>query len=165
VLRALAEGQSADTRLKVVGPTPAGPRFEPRSELQSLLPPAHRDRVDWLGDVSAAELDRLYAEAIALIYPSLAEGFGHPPLEVMAHGTPVIAAPVPSIPEGFGGAALLIDPLDPSQLREAMERVRSDNELRRRLIERGLELVRRYDWRETAERTLAVYRELVGQLE
>lgn len=161
VLQALAEDPSQSMRLKIVGATSAGPRYDSRSELEALLQPAERGRLDWLGEIPPAELGRLYTEAVALIYPSLAEGFGYPPLEAMARGTPVIAAPVPSIAKGFEDAALLVDPLEPSQLGDAMRRVLSDPALCRRLTDRGFDLVSRYDWDETAERTLAVYRGLL----
>lgn len=161
VLRALADGAPDGTRLRVVGAIEGGSRFETRTDLLGPLAPEDRARVDWLGEVDEPELDRLYAETAALVYPSLEEGFGHPPLEAMARGTPVIASRVPSIAPGFEDAALIVDPDDATAVRQAMQRVLTDEALRVRLAARGAELAELYSWDETARRTIAVYHDVL----
>lgn len=110
------------------------------------------------GRVSRADLAMLYRGAVALAYPSLAEGFGLPVLEAMACGCPVVTSGTSSLPEVAGDAALLVDPHDVTSLTSALERVLTDAGLRADLGRRGLERSRGYSWERTAEATLAVYR-------
>jgi len=114
------------------------------------------DNVRWLGEVQDDELARLYRGARAVAYVSLYEGFGLPVLEAMACGTPVVAARNEALEEVAGGAAVLVDPLDPDAiaagLAEAIDR-------RDELCERGLERAQAFDWREVARATVEVYRE------
>lgn len=114
-----------------------------------------------LGYVPEGELPYLYAGAQALLYPSYYEGFGLPPLEAMAVGTPVVASFTSSLPEVVGPAALLVDPAEPEEIAEAMATLLTDRELRHSLIQRGKKWVARFSWDETARRTLEVYRELL----
>lgn len=114
--------------------------------------------VVFTGHVSEEELHALYYGALALIWPSLYEGFGRPPLEAMAHGTPVITSNVSSLPEVAGDAALLVNPLEVEAIAAAMRRVYEDAELRQMLAERGLERARGFSWEATARKTLEVYR-------
>ena len=107
--------------------------------------------------------DRLgayYANAEALVYPSLYEGFGMPPLEAMIRGTPVIASSAPAIPEVVGDAALMVDPREPEAIAGAMMRIRDDRSLRDELVRRGLERAKMFSWRKTAEKTMDIYREV-----
>jgi len=159
VFEALARDGLGEARLKVVGASRSGPRHESRSELMALLRPAEREKIDWLGKVESAALTQLYSEAIGIIYPSIAEGFGLPLLEAMARLTPVIAADIPPVAELAGRAAMLVPPGDPAALRAAMRRLESDGPLRERLVERGLEVVRSHSWRTTAALTLGAYRD------
>ena len=108
------------------------------------------------GYVADADRAALLSGAEALVYPSLYEGFGLPVLEAMACGTPVVASNRPALPEVAGDSALLVDPEDPHQLAQAIERVLSDERLRRVLRQRGLERAARFSWDETARRTAAV---------
>jgi glycosyltransferase involved in cell wall biosynthesis len=112
------------------------------------------------GYVAEEELPRLYRAATALVYPSLFEGFGLPPLEAMACGTPVITSNTSSLPEVVGEAALTVDPYDEAALGQAMLEVVSDEELRARLRAAGRERARRFTWRAMAEKTLGLYREV-----
>jgi glycosyltransferase involved in cell wall biosynthesis len=162
VLGAFSEAEAGGLRLKIVGPRESGDRFENIAELESLIPSTQRDRVEWLGEVTSGELERLYGEAMALVYPSRAEGFGYPVLEAAAAGTPVIATRVPAIAEGFEDAVLPIDPDDFAGLRAQIERIAADASLREPLVQRGLELARRYSWARTAGLTLQVYRDLLA---
>jgi glycosyltransferase involved in cell wall biosynthesis len=102
-----------------------------------------------------------YQEADVLVHPSLYEGFGFPPLEAMACGTPVVSSNRTSLPEVLGDAALLVDPDDVDQLAGAIARVLDDEALRRSLREKGLEQAKRYTWQRAAAQTLDVYREAV----
>lgn len=89
------------------------------------------------GHVEEAALPALYAGAAAFAFPSLAEGFGLPPLEAMACGVPVVASRAGALPETLGDAALLVDPRNVPELRDALAAVLTDAELRARLVERG----------------------------
>ena len=103
------------------------------------------------------ELVLLYNCAAVFLYPSLYEGFGLPPLEAMACGTPVIASNITSIPEIVGDAAILIDPTDGDRLKKALLELLSNERLRRQLISRGFRQAGKFSWRTMAEQTLAVY--------
>jgi len=116
------------------------------------------DRVRFPGFVSDADLVQLYQHATALVMPSLFEGFGLPPLEAMACGTPVVASTGGALPEVVGAAALLVQPGDVQQLTAAMKRVLSSAKLRADLRRRGLDRVQRFSWRRAAEEVLRLYR-------
>lgn len=118
---------------------------------------ARGGRIRLLGYVQDDLRVRLVCGARALVYPSLYEGFGLPPLEAMACGTPVITSDVSSLPEVVGDAALLVDPLDVGALRRAIERLWHDEPLRAELRDRGLTRARRFAWDATARLTLDVY--------
>lgn len=105
-------------------------------------------------EVSDAELRGLYAGCEALLFPSLYEGFGLPVLEAMACGAPVVASDRSSLPEVVGDAGLLVDPLDPDAIADAVRRLWSDPELRCGLIRRGRERAARFSWDATARLTL-----------
>jgi len=110
-----------------------------------------------LDRVSDVELAALYAGATAFVFPSRYEGFGLPPLEAMACGTPVIAADNSSLPEIVGDAALLAPADDVAALAEALRRMLTAPELRRELAASGLRRAATFSWRRCAEETLAVY--------
>jgi glycosyltransferase involved in cell wall biosynthesis len=116
------------------------------------------DRVDRRGRVSDDELALLYRRASALVFPSLYEGFGQPPLEAMASGCPVAAANAGALPEICGDAALLFDPLDPEAIADAIVDVVDDRPSWRA---RGLERAGLFSWDATARATDAVYSELL----
>ena len=98
-----------------------------------------------------------YNAADVLVFPSLWEGFGWPPLEAMACGTPVVASNIPAIAEVVGDAGLLVPADDPSAVAQAAERVLTDAALAASLRQKGLERARQFTWGQTAVRTLAVY--------
>lgn len=132
------------------------------SKYPSLRRLVHRHHlhthVRFFGFVSDETLAALYRLASVFVFPSLYEGFGFPPLEAMASGTPVITSNVSSLPEVVGDAALLVDPLNPDAIADAMALVLTDTRLRREMIARGQERARAFSWTEAATRTLAAYR-------
>jgi glycosyltransferase involved in cell wall biosynthesis len=106
--------------------------------------------VQLIGRVEAAHLPALYRGAQALIYPSLYEGFGLPPVEAMACGTPAITSNTTSLPEAVGEAAITFDPVNVDQLRDSIERVVSDAVVQAELRQRGLAQAARFNWTTTA---------------
>jgi glycosyltransferase involved in cell wall biosynthesis len=114
------------------------------------------DGVSWLGEVGDEELARLYRGARCVAYVSLYEGFGLPVLEAMACGAPVVAAHIGAAEEVAGGAAVLVDPLDPDAIAAGLaEAVDRRDELRAQ----GLERARAFSWADAARSTVEVYRE------
>jgi alpha-1,3-rhamnosyl/mannosyltransferase len=103
-------------------------------------------------------LRALYQNALALVIPSSYEGFGLPAIEAMASGTCVIASTGGALPEVTGDAALHFSPTSRVQLREALVRIATDDELRERMIERGLHRARSFSWSSAAATTLDAYR-------
>jgi len=128
--------------------------------LESLLAaPELADVVRCTGAVSHDDLPALYAGAALFAYPSLYEGFGLPPLEAMACGTPVLTSRVASLPEVVGDAAVLVDPYDEAALAATIAQVLGDAELRAGLAARGRARARQFTWERCARETLTVYRE------
>ncbi len=116
-------------------------------------------RVVFPGYVEEADLPALLSGALALVFPSLYEGFGIPVLEAGACGVPVITSNTSSLPEVAGDAALLVDPHDVDAIADAMFRIATDAELRAELDRRGQENVKRFSWEKCARETLAVLEE------
>ena len=114
-------------------------------------------RVRHLGHVPHDALPSLYRAATGLVFPSLYEGFGAPPLEAMASGTPVAVAAVAALPEVAGDAAVTFDPRSPRAIADAMEQLWTADELRATLRSKGLERARTFSWRAAAERHRAIY--------
>jgi glycosyltransferase involved in cell wall biosynthesis len=114
--------------------------------------------VRFLGRVSDALLPRLYAAARAHVHPAHYEGFGLPPLEAMASGTPTIVSNVSSLPEVVSDAALLADPNNPEEIAVAMHRLLSDDALHAEMREKGLARARCFSWQRAATATLDVAR-------
>lgn len=118
----------------------------------------HADKIRHLTDVSGTELPNYYQQATIFVFPSLYEGFGLPPLEAMASGTPVICANASSLPEVCGVSALLFNPLNTADLREKMTILLQDDSLRETLSRTGLEHAQKYTWEHCAETSLAAMR-------
>jgi len=104
--------------------------------------------------VSEEEKSELYKNASLFVLPSFYEGFGLPILEAMSYGTPVICSNVSSLPEAAGDAALLVDPNNPEEIAEAMKKVFSDDNLRKKMIEKGFENVKKFSWEKCARETM-----------
>lgn len=113
------------------------------------------------GYVPDEDLPVLLSAADLFVYPSFYEGFGFPPLEAMACGTPVISSNVSSIPEVVSDAGILIDPNSVDELVDAMYRVLTDLTLRRTLVEKGIERAKLFSWKNAALETLRVYKEIL----
>lgn len=145
---------NGDLRLILAGPAKRGGDAV-RSAARRL---GLEQRVELRGHVPKEELAGLYRGAACLVFPSRFEGFGLPVIEAMASGAPVVATTAGSVPEIAGDAAILVEPGDPAALADGIERALADRE---RLRAAGFERVRAFSWRETAERTLEVYRELL----
>jgi glycosyltransferase involved in cell wall biosynthesis len=117
-----------------------------------------REDVRFLGFVPHSVLRVFYARAHAFLFPSLYEGFGLPPLEAMAHGTPVVTSNVSSLPEVLDQAALLVNPENLFDIARGIRQVLTDEPLRRELVRRGYEQVQRYSWERSTQQILDVYR-------
>jgi glycosyltransferase involved in cell wall biosynthesis len=114
--------------------------------------------VHFVGYVSTEELPQWYNAAELFVYPSLYEGFGLPPLEAMACGTPVVTSTASSLPEVVGEAGLSVDPGDVEALAAAIERVLMDVELREQMQVAGVARAQGFSWEKTARDTVACYR-------
>jgi len=121
-----------------------------------------RDAVILPGYVRDEDLPALYAGAQALAFPSLYEGFGLPVLEAMACGTPVTCSNTSSLPEVAGDAALMLDPTNTTAITDALNRLLTDASLRADMREQGLRRAAQFTWDRTAQKTLTVYRQLIG---
>ena len=107
-------------------------------------------------------LANLYKNAIAFVYPSLYEGFGVSLLEAMSMKCPIIASNLSSIPEILGSAGLYIDPKSSEDLKQKMEKLINDGELRNELIRKGLIQKEKFNWDKCAKETLEYYKEILG---
>ncbi|MBX3012369.1 MAG: glycosyltransferase family 4 protein [Caldilineaceae bacterium] len=117
----------------------------------------------FLGRVTDEDLHQLYAGARCHVHPAHYEGFGLPPLEAMACGTPTIVSNVSSLPEVVGDAALLVNPQDNEEIAVAMHRLLTDDELHAELREKGLKRAACFSWETAAQSTLDVYRKAVSR--
>lgn len=117
--------------------------------------------VRFLGFVPIDTLRVFYEAATAFAFPSLYEGFGLPPLEAMACGTPVLTSNTSSLPETVGDAALTVDPADEEGLAEGLRFLAEDDVIWRHYRQRGLERAAQFTWRRTAEATLHTYRRAI----
>lgn len=118
------------------------------------------DCVRHIGYIPHEDIPFMYNAAKLLVYTSLYEGFGLPPLEAMACGIPVIASNLSSMPEILGDAALLVNPYDPYEIAGSIERVLYNESLRNSLVEKGLKKAKLYSWVDTARNILKVYQEV-----
>lgn len=118
--------------------------------------------VRFMGFVPIEVLRIFYDAAKVFVFPSLYEGFGLPPLEAMAHGTPVLTSNTSSIPEVVGNAAVLVNPENVFEMMRALQRVLLDDTLREKMRQRGYEQVKKFSWDESAAEVLAGYEEVAG---
>src|SRR5450631_896489 len=118
--------------------------------------------VRFLGFVPIEVLRIFYDAAKVFVFPSLYEGFGLPPLEAMAHGTPVVTSNTSSLPEVAGNAALLVNPENVFEIRRGLQRALLDPALRAQMKQRGYEQAQRFSWTTSVSRILEIYREVAG---
>ena len=117
-------------------------------------------RVRFLGYLPEETLAVMYRLAGVFVFPSLYEGFGLPPLEAMASGTPVVTSNVSSLPEVVGDAAVLVNPYDPLSIAEGVCRVLSDEPLRRDLRQKGIARAKEFSWERSVRRVREIYDEV-----
>ena len=148
-----------DLRLIIIG--------DEISKYPALRQAVHRHRLDkhvrFLGFQPHETLAAFYRLARAFVFPSLYEGFGLPPLEAMACGTPVVTSNVSSLPEIAGGAALLVDPYKVDTIAEGITRAVTDESLRADLIARGLARARTFSWAQSVSKIQAIYMEVLAR--
>lgn len=150
------EQMPPDWRLVLAG----GAGYGAESILARIAASSGSNRIAVTGYVSEAALEELYQKAAILAFPSLDEGFGIPILDAMARGVPVVTSRRSATQEVAGDAALLVDPTDVSQLAAALRQIADDDALRGRLVEQGLDRVKKFDWDTAVRKTRAVYKEL-----
>ena len=134
---------------------------EPVQKTKSLITKLGLDaKVIFTGFVPEEDLPTLYSAASVFVFPSLYEGFGLPPLEAMACGTPVVASNTSSLPEVIGDAGVLVNPFSIDEIVGAMRSVLKSKSRQREMSYKGMERARRFSWEETARKTLKVYRQV-----
>lgn len=147
------QGKHEDIRLVLVG---AEDYFYRR--LHNLARQLNVEKqVVFFGSADDLQLGRIYADALAYVFPSLCEGFGLPPLEAMCQGVPVAAARSSCLPEILDDAALWFDPKNDAEIVAVLAKLADDADLRQQLIAAGQRRAAKFDWRQTAQRTLTVY--------
>jgi glycosyltransferase involved in cell wall biosynthesis len=181
-LKARDVRQAADTVRRASAPVSAGDRRSPTDDSISRLKLVIAGKRQWqTGEIDATfrrlelaehvhftgyladdDLPALYSAAELFVFPSLYEGFGLPPLEAMACGTPVVTSNVSSLPEVVGDAALLVDPHDVANLAATIERALADRTLWTDLRQRGLERARWFTWERAAIATIGAYQGMVA---
>src|SRR5205085_2132361 len=119
--------------------------------------------VRFLGYMPEETLAVMYRLAAVFVFPSLYEGFGLPPIEAMASGTPVVTSNVSSLPEVAGDAAVLVDPYDPEAIADGIDRVLRDESLRRDLRARGLARAKQFSWESSVRRVHEIYMEALAE--
>ncbi|MGV9002156.1 MAG: glycosyltransferase family 4 protein [Candidatus Saccharimonadaceae bacterium] len=118
--------------------------------------------ITFTGFVDDAQLSWLYSNAQAYTFPSLMEGFGLPGLEAMSYGTPVVSSNATCLPEVYGPAAHYFNPLDTSDMAEAIDQVLSDDKIRTRLSKAGYKQIKKYSWKKMAQETYSIYKQVLG---
>ena len=154
-----AHPRYADLKLLIIGDELSQHPQLRRAVIQSRT----QQDVRFLGFVDAPTLSIFYARAAAFVFPSLHEGFGLPPLEAMAHGTPVVSSNVSALPEVLGEAALYVNPENVFDISRGIRQLLLDDKLRQWLAEQGRAQVAKFSWEKSVERVLAVYRETVNR--
>ena len=145
-----------DLKLIIIGDDLSGNPDLRRTVVRSGV----QNDVRFLGFIPIEVLRIFYDSAKIFVFPSLYEGFGLPPLEAMAHGTPVVTSNATSLPEVVGNAAVLVNPENVFEIMRALHRVLMDKALRERMKERGYKQVTRFSWESSVRRVLDAYRQV-----
>jgi len=158
LVQAFAQLDAPDFKLIIVGGKGwlSTPLFEEIGRLNL------NERVQLPGFADDEDLPALYNAAELFVYPSLYEGFGLPPLEAMACGTPVVVSNTSSLPEVVGEAGLLVDPLDVGAIAQSMQLVLSDASLYQTLRQKGLEQASQFTWTKAASELVGIYQDLLS---
>lgn len=143
--------------LKIVG----RPGFDYQNIFETYQQMKNKKAVQWQGFVSNQQLQELYQNALAFLYPSLYEGFGIPILEAFIKKVPVLTSNITATAEVAQKAALLIDPYSEQEIIQAMERLASDSLFRQDLIESGIQRAKDFSWSKCGRETAQVYRSLL----
>jgi glycosyltransferase involved in cell wall biosynthesis len=155
----LAKGQQYhDLKLIIIGDDVVG---HPRLRRTVVRSGVQHD-VRFLGFVPIEVLRIFYDVAKIFVFPSLYEGFGLPPLEAMAHGTPVVTSNTSSLPEVVGNAALMVNPENVFEIRRGLQQALLDTEVRAGMKERGYAQAQRFSWNSSVARILNIYREVAS---
>ncbi|MCU1263290.1 MAG: glycosyl transferase, group 1 [Bryobacterales bacterium] len=160
VLRPQLEGHPLykDLRLIIIGDEISKDPAVRRAVMQSRV----EQTVRFLGFVPFDTLRVFYELASAFVFPSLYEGFGLPPVEAMASGTPVVASGISALPEAVGDAAVLVNPENVFDIARGMREVLTDPDLRARLIEKGRIHAASFSWERNAKDVIGIYREALA---
>ena len=153
------EGKLPDLKLIIIGDEVSRHPDLRRAVIKSGV----QNDVRFLGFVPIEVLRTFYDVAKVFIFPSLYEGFGLPPLEAMAHGTPVVTSNTSSLPEVVGPGAVLVNPENVFEIMRAIHRVLVDQALREKLKQKGYEQVQHFSWEDSVQHILRVYREVAGE--
>ncbi len=154
--RLVKSGEALNYDLVIVGTY----GWKYRNILKKIDDLPSRSRIHFTGFVRDEDKPALYNLASVFVAPSFYEGFGFPPLEAAACGVPVIASNTSSFPETIGVGAMLVDPLRPDDIFRALRELLRDAPLRDRLLQRGRECVAPFQWKQTARKTLVVFRDV-----
>ncbi|MEW6686515.1 MAG: glycosyltransferase family 1 protein [Candidatus Edwardsbacteria bacterium] len=120
-------------------------------------------KVHYSGYFQREDLPLLYSACLFFVYPSLCEGFGIPVLEAMGCGAAVLTSSISALPEVVGDAAYLVNPYKVEEIREGIEKLFFDQDLRKKLKEKGLSRAKNFTWEKSAQRTLEIYQSLFQQ--
>jgi glycosyltransferase involved in cell wall biosynthesis len=150
------EGEFPDLKLIIIGDDLSSHPDLRRTVIRSGV----QNDVRFLGFVPIEVLRIFYDVAKVFVFPSLYEGFGLPPLEAMAHGTPVVTSNTSSLPEVAGNAAVMVNPENVFEIRRALKKALLDPALRIRMKQRGYEQAQRFSWTTSVARILEIYREV-----
>lgn len=158
--RLVEEAPDVDWRLDVAGSLGRG-TWTPFQELASQLGVA--ERVTWHGYCTQDQLDRLLRRSLCLVFTSVLESFGLPPLEAMARRCPTIAARATAVPEIVDGAAVLVDPMNPRAFAEEVLKLYRDPALRANLVERGLDRIEEFPWQRSGDEFFHLFEQVAGR--
>jgi len=149
-----------DVRLVLAGQPSWG--YEEKNPKSKIQNPKLKDDIQLIGYVDERDKPALYNLASIFCFPSFYEGFGLPPLEAMACGTPVVTSNNSSLPEIVEDAGLMINPYDTDEFGQTMETLIRDESLRNKLKEKGLSQAEKFRWDETARKTLEVFEKVAN---
>jgi glycosyltransferase involved in cell wall biosynthesis len=153
------EGKFPDLKLIIIGD-----ELSKHPDLRrTVIRGGVQNDVRFMGFVPIEMLRVFYDAAKIFVFPSLYEGFGLPPLEAMAHGTPVVTSNTSSLPEVVGNAAVLVNPENVFEIMRALLRVLLDQTVREKFKQRGYEQVKKFSWDASARQILGVYESVAGK--